>query len=99
MSSGLTHIGAIARGLAYAPASAAPVTAVRPERSAPDAAETREKIRDRVMAERGIDALSLFRLPAQDRIRAEAVIMLETAMRDSTRREIHETGVFLDLRV
>ena len=117
MSSGLTHIGAITRGLAYAPATGARpavqaepatavahVSAVKPVQPSNNAAEAREQIRDQIMAERGVDSLSLFKLSSQDRIRAETAIMVETAMRalaaqNQQRAYVRPTANFVDLRV
>ena len=111
MSSGLTHIGAIARGLAYAPAPSvrAPgqadataerfqVSAVKPVAPTGNSAETRERIREQVMAERGVDLFALYKMGSQDRIRAEAAILAETAMRTGQARA-RETATFIDLRV
>jgi len=112
MSSGLTHIGAIARGLAYAPAASPraqgpatdkaearlQVSAVKPVAATPNAAEAREQVREQVMAERGVDLFALYRMGSQDRIRAEAAILAETAMRTSQARA-RETATFIDLRV
>lgn len=44
-------------------------------------AEVREQIRQRVLAERGVDGLSLYRLSSQDRIRTESAVAAETALR------------------
>ncbi len=117
MSSGLTHIGAIARGLAYAPAAAvrpavrteaasdlANISAVKPVQPSSSATQTREQVRDQVMAERGVDPLSLFKLGSQDRIRAEAAIRAETAMRslaaqNQARAYVRATANFIDMRV
>ena len=110
MSSGLTHIGAIARGLAYAPAPSAraqraekaearfQVSAVGPVAPAPSPAEARERIREQVMAERGVDLFALYKMASQDRIRAEAAILTETAVRTSQARA-RETATLIDLRV
>jgi hypothetical protein len=93
MSSGLTHSGAIARGLAYAPSAnarawardaageRANVAAVKAVPPTDDTAQAREQIRDQVMVERGVDQLSLFQASSQQRIQAETAIMVETALR------------------
>jgi hypothetical protein len=117
MSSGLTHLGAIARGLGYAPtpsprasgraetlSDVAHVSAVKAVQPSDNDSEAREQIRDQVMAERGVDSLSLYRLSSQDRIRAETAIMVETAMRslasaNQARAYVRPTANFLDLRV
>jgi hypothetical protein len=110
MSSGLTHSGAIARGLAYAPAKdlrawgreaegqRANVTAVKPVRPAPNAAEARERVREQVMAERGVDLFDLFKMGSQERIRAEAAIMTETMVR-TRQAQVRATANFVDIRV
>jgi hypothetical protein len=112
MSSGLTHTGAIARGLAYAPApprrswtevaaarlEAANVTAAKPVQPTPNAGEAREQIREQVMAERGVDLLDLYRMGSQQRIRTEAAIMAEMALRAAQSRA-RQTAQFVDLRV
>ena len=110
MSSGLTHTGAIARGLAYAPApelrvwsqgrpaERANVTASKPVTPMPNAAEAREQVREQVMVERGVDLLDLYRMGSQQRIRTEAAIMAEMALRTAQARG-RETAHFIDLRV
>lgn len=111
MSFGLTHSGAIARGLAYAPAPprrswteiaaermAANVTAAKPVQPTPDANEARERIREQVMAERGVDLYDLFKMGSQERIRAEASITSETAQR-ARRAYDRQTGHHVDLRI
>jgi hypothetical protein len=111
MSSGLTHTGAIARGLAYAPAPprrswtevaaerlAANVTATKPAAPTPNPSAAREEIREQVMAERGVDLLDLYRMGSQQRIRTEAAIMAEMALRTAQARG-RETANFVDLRV
>mgnify|MGYP000880683219 CR=1 FL=1 len=56
--------------------SAAPL--VRPVSETPDA---REKVREQVLAAKGVDSLSLYRMSSQDRIRIEAAVSNETALR------------------
>lgn len=113
MSSGLTHSGAIARGLAYAPASASRswgqasdvrVSAVKPTPPVENIAEAREQIRDQIMTERGVDPQSLFKMGSQDRIQTEAAIMIETAKRsliaqNQQRAIVRPTANFVDIRV
>ncbi|PZQ59805.1 MAG: hypothetical protein DI570_15315 [Phenylobacterium zucineum] len=89
MSLGLTHTGAIARGLAYTPAP----TLVAPP--APTAAK---------LAEGGVDPLSLYKMSSQDRIRTEAALIVQDAKQqlvaqNQQRADIRATGVFLDIRV
>ncbi|WP_331084999.1 hypothetical protein [Phenylobacterium sp.] len=107
----MTHSGAIARGLAYAPAAdlrswgrTANVRAIKPAPPTDNAAVAREQIRDQVMAERGVDARGLYDMSSQGRIRAEAAILAEAARRameadNQARAEIRATGTLLDLRV
>ncbi|WP_296600155.1 hypothetical protein [Phenylobacterium sp.] len=110
MSSGLTYTGAIARGLAYPPAPPPPaadqayVSAARLAAPVSNPAEAREQTRDQIMAEQGVDPVSLFRLGAQDRLRAETAIMVETALRDlkaqnQQRADVRAAGTLIDLRV
>ena len=111
MSSGLTHTGAIARGLAYAPAAdlrtwgrPANVRAVKPAAPTDNAAQAREQVRDQVMAERGVDARGLYDMSSQGRIRAEAAILAEAAKRamqadNNARAEVRAIGALVDLRV
>lgn len=87
---GLSITGEAARGFT--------VSAVRPVAPTVNAGEAREQIRQQVMVERGVDALSLFKATAQERIRAEAAILVETAQR-SHREPVRATGNFIDLRV
>jgi hypothetical protein len=97
MSTSLTHTGAIARGLAYAPAvtptpRAAPAAAVKPVNFAANAGE------------RGTDQLSLYRMSSIERIRAETAMIADTARRDlaarnQQRAEMRGLGTFIDLRV
>ena len=102
MSSGLTYIGANASRLAYAPAPQ--VTALNAAAAVANVAEAREQIRDQLMAARGVDPLSLFRMSSYERIRAEAAILVEAAKLDlkaqnHARADIRATGRILDLRV
>jgi hypothetical protein len=111
MSFGLTQIGATPHTTAYAAASglrASPetartftVAAVRPVSPAADSG--REQLRQQIMAERGLDMRALYGLSSQDRIRAEAAILAEVALRtgqarDRTRAEVTGLGTFIDIR-
>ena len=60
--------------------------------------ESRDQIRDQVMAERGVDRVTLLRLAPQARIEAEISVNAETALRARQAR-IRTTGNFIDLRV
>jgi hypothetical protein len=89
MSLGLTHTGAIARGLAYAPQV--------PNLVAPPAPTVAK------LAEGGVDPLSLYKMSSQDRIRTEAALIVQDAkealvVRNQQRADIRATGVFLDIR-
>ena len=77
---------------------AANVTAAKPVQPTQDASEARERIREQVMAERGIDLFDLYKMGSQERTRAEAAIMTETALR-SRRASDRKTGNLVDLRV
>ena len=74
------------------------VSTARPVTPAETPLEVREKVRQQIMAERGVDMLSMYRLGSQERIRAEAAILTETALRTRQAR-VKETGAFVDLRV
>ena len=50
-------------------------------RPMPGEAVAREKLRQQVTAERGVDALSLFRAGSNARIRTECAVAAETALR------------------
>ncbi|MBU1375538.1 MAG: hypothetical protein KKE02_00815 [Alphaproteobacteria bacterium] len=108
------HIGATPRSSAYAAADVAntpagfsitgqvardfQVSNVRPVAPVQNAAEAREQARDQVMAERGVDMISMYKMTAQDRIQAEAAILVETARRTSV-GTISATGNFVDMRI
>jgi hypothetical protein len=107
MSFGLTHTGAIARGPAYAPVvrvrpaqtdQTPNVSAVKAVRPAAGAAEARERIREQVMAERGVDLLDLYRMGSYERIRAESEIAAETAER-ARQAQARGVGTLVDVRV
>jgi hypothetical protein len=87
---GLSITGEAARGFT--------VSAVRPVPPMVNAGEAREQVRQQVMAERGVDALTLFKATPQERLRAEAAILVETAQR-SRQDPIRTTGSLVDLRV
>ena len=112
MSFGLLQYGATPRSADTAPGIPAPgvegalapservfrVSTARPETPAEVPFQAREQVRQQVMSERGYDMLSLFKLSSQDRIRAEATILAETARRAGQARA-KEMGAFVDLRV
>jgi hypothetical protein len=112
MTFGLIQFGATPRSPAYAaellqraglsiPAQATrdfTVSAVRPVPPMVNAGEAREQVRQQVMAERGVDALSLYKATPQERIRAESAILVEAAQR-SHQAPVRETANFIDLRV
>ena len=62
-------------------AQAYAISATPQARPVVGAAAEREQARQQVMAERGVDALSLYRLSSQDRIRTESAVAAETALR------------------
>lgn len=108
------HIGATPRSTAYAAADVAntpaglsitgqvardfQVSNVRPVAPVENTAEAREQARHQVMAERGVDTISMFKMTAQERLQAEAAILVETARRTSL-APVRATGNFLDIRV
>jgi len=114
MKVGLTHFGATPRTTAYMAADVADVPAglsitgqvakdfqvtnVRPVAPIENSAEAHEQARQQVMAEHGVDMISIFKMSAQDRIQAQVAIMVETARRTSIALP-RATGNFVDLRV
>ena len=110
MSPGLSQIGATPRIAAYAPAAvaraepaaraqAAPnVTTAKAVQPTDDVFRARERIREQVMAERGVDLLDLYRMASLERIRAESEIAAETAERVRQERA-RGLGVLIDLKV
>ena len=112
MSFGLIQFGAIPSSPAYAAdlrwraglsitgeaGQGFAVSATRPVPPMVNAGEAREQVRQQVMAERGLDALSLYKATPQARIQAEAAILVETAQRAHP-EPIRATGNFVDLRV
>lgn len=102
MSSGLTHIGAIARGLAYVPEGDAARWWIKPPglRGVPH--------RTAAPVESGaagaVDPLTLFKMSSQDRIRAETAMIVDAAKRslaaaNQARAHVQPTANFVDLRV
>lgn len=112
MSFGLSHIGATPRSPAYAALADAPagpsitaqaakdfqVSNVRPVAPVENAAEAREQARRQVMAERGVDMISIFKMSAQARLQAETAILVETARRTAP-EPIRARGNLVDLRI
>ena len=112
MSLGLSHIGATPKSPAYAAAPAARaqgfaapkaeetpnVSVIKPVRAADNAFQARERIREQVMAERGVDLLDLYRMGSQQRIQTEAEIAAETAER-ARRAQARGLATIIDLRV
>jgi hypothetical protein len=66
---------------------------------ATDAERARARIRDQVLADRGMDQVDFTRLPAQDRLVAFAWIEAETDRRLSQARKAAEQGRLVDLKV
>lgn len=87
---GLSVTGEAARGFT--------VSAVRPVPPMVNAGEAREQARQQAMAERGLDALSLYKATPQARIQAEAAILVETARRTVV-EPFRTTGTLVDLKV
>ena len=111
MSFGLTQIGATLPASAFAAvarrveAKAAVdavdrmgANAIRAVQPAIKVVETPVQIRAQVMADRGVDSLTLVRLSPQARIEAEISINAEAAQR-ARQAQIRTQGNFLDLRV
>jgi len=114
MNVGLVHFGATPRTTAYQAADVADTPAglsvtgqaardfqvsnVRPVAPVENVAEARMQARQQVMAEHGVDMLSMFKMPAQERIRAEAAIMVETARRTQP-QIVRPLANFVDIRV
>lgn len=109
MSIGLTQLGASIRGLAFAMAQEGrvdgarvlgaaaadrlPAWALRPVRATSDPAD----MRGQVLAERGVDSITLMKLTPEARYIAEVSINAETAMR-ARQTPIRATGSLLDIR-
>jgi len=60
--------------------------------------ESRDQIRDQILAEWGIDRVTLLKLAPQARIEAEISVTIETARRTPP-TPIRATGNFVDLRI
>jgi hypothetical protein len=91
MAMAVNHIGARFHGLVLA----------RRDGDAPPLqppGEVRERVRDQVMAARGLDARALRELGGAARLRVEADVAAETALRLQQGR-LTGTGNFVDLRV
>ncbi|WP_397420761.1 hypothetical protein [Phenylobacterium sp.] len=95
---GLSQPGAATRELAFAAADRKRSQTLRAVQPANPAVESRDKIRDKVLAELGIDRITLLKLAPQARIKAEISVMIETARRTPP-APIRATGNFVDLRV
>ena len=98
MISGLSHPGASTRELAFAATDRMRAQALRSVQPANRTVESRDQIRDQVMAERGVDRVTLLKLTPQARIEAEISVTAETALRAQQAR-IRTTGNFVDLKV
>ena len=98
MISGLSPPGASTRELAFAATDRMRAQALRSVQPANRTVESRDQIRDQVMAERGVDRVTLLRLAPQARIEAEISVNAETALRARQAR-IRATGNFIDLRL
>lgn len=94
---GLSHSGASTRELAFAATDRMRAQALRAVQSADPAVESRDQIRDQVLAERGVDRITLLKLTPQARIEAEISISTETARR-AQQAQIRTTGNYVDLK-
>ncbi|WP_397401688.1 hypothetical protein [Phenylobacterium sp.] len=95
---GMSQPGAATRELAFTASDrmrAQSRSAVQP---ANPFVESRDQIRDRILAELGVDRITLLKLNPQARIESEISIMIETARRTPP-APIRATGNFVDLRV
>lgn len=104
MSSGLTHTGAIARGLAYAPGAVAPRTWRSTAEVLSGMKTARPAPTEQLAAPTGDDALRLFKASSIERIRAETAMIVEAAKRslaaqNQARADVRPMGGFVDLRV
>ena len=105
MDLGLTRIGALGR--AAAPKAMAAVDrmhgqALRAVAPPADPAPVRDQIRDRVLAERGMDRIALARLGPLARLEAEISVDVETARRlqkADLRKPTRAVGSLVDIRV
>ena len=104
MSSGLTHTGAIARGLAYAPDAVTPRTwrstadllALSGKPASVEASET--------SAQPNADQVSLFKASSIDRIRAESAMIVGEALRslaaqNQARAYVRPMANLVDVRI
>lgn len=98
MNAGLSHLDASTRRLVFAATDRMRAQALRAVQPANRAVESRDQIRDQVMAERGVDRVTLLKLTPQARIEAEISVTTETALRARDAR-IRTTGNFVDLKV
>lgn len=95
---GMSQPGAATRELAFAAADRMRAKSLRAVQPANPAVESRDQIRDRILAERGVDRITLLKLTPQARIETEISIMIETARRTPP-APIRATGNFVDLRI
>ena len=95
---GLSQPGASTRELAFAATDRMRAQSLRAVQPANPAVESRDQIRDRILAERGVDRITLLKLTPQARIEAEISVTIETARR-TQQAPIRATGNFVDLRV
>ena len=98
MISGLSHLGASTYEPAIAISDRMRAQALRTVQPANRAVESRDRIRDQVMAERGVDRITLLKLAPQARIEAEVSVNAETALR-VIQAQIRTTGSHIDLKV
>ena len=98
MISGLSQPGASTRELALAATDRMRAQALRSVQPANRTVESRDQIRDQVMAERGVDRITLLKLTPQARIEAEISVNAETTLR-ARQAQIRTTGNYIDLKV
>lgn len=98
MYPGLSQPGAATRELAFAAADRMRAQSLRAVQPANPTVESRDQIRDRILAERGVDRITLLKLTPQARIEAEISVTIETARRTPP-APIRATGNFVDIRI
>lgn len=98
MISGLSHPGATPRELAYATTDRLRARAQRVVQPNGLADESRDQIRDQVLAERGVNRITVLKLTPQARIEVEISVITETARRAHP-VQARTTGTLIDLKV
>ena len=98
MISGLSHPGATRRELTYATTDRLRAPAPRVVQLTGLAAASRDQIRDQVLAERGVDRITVLKLTPQARLEVEISVATETARRAHP-AQARATGTLIDLKV